>query len=114
MDWGAHYGPKDGGQNKMDGTADFNPHSNYALGCSAPSVVALGDEELLGDIYRECELRWDAICFENDMTDDERNLNATAKYFHGWFRTLGMLVTSGNLAAPADMKPSCCFRQFFR
>ena len=39
------------------------------------------------------------ICFENDMTDDERNLNATAKYFHGWFRTLGMLVTSGNLAA---------------
>lgn len=89
----------------MDGTT--GPYfANYALGCTAPSVVALGDEELLGDIYRECELRWDAICFENDMTDDERNLNATAKYFHGWFRTLGMLVTSGNLAAPADMKPS--------
>ena len=91
---------------KMDGTADYYLHSNYALGCSAPSVVALGDEELLADIYRECELRWDANCFENDMTDDERNLNATAKYFHGWFRTLGMLVTSGNLAAPADMKAS--------
>ncbi len=89
----------------MDGTT--GPYfANYALGCTAPSVVALGDEELLGDIYRECELRWDAICFENDMTDDERNLNATAKYFHGWFRTLGMLVTSGNLAAPADMKAS--------
>lgn len=89
----------------MDGTTG-SYFANYALGCTAPSVVALGDEELLGDIYRECELRWDAICFENDMTDDERNLNATAKYFHGWFRTLGMLVTSGNLAAPADMKPS--------
>lgn len=90
----------------MDGTVMASYNTNYALGCTAPSVVALGDEELLGDIYRECELRWDAICFENDMTDDERNLNATAKYFHGWFRTLGMLVTSGNLAAPADMKPS--------
>ncbi|MBR6596671.1 MAG: hypothetical protein IKK68_01780 [Paludibacteraceae bacterium] len=90
----------------MDGTADLNVRSNYALGCSAPSVVALGDEELLADIYRECELRWDANCFEDDITDDERNTNATAKYFHGWFRTLGMLVTSGNLAAPADMKSS--------
>ena len=91
---------------KMDGTADFNFHSNYALGCSAPSVVALGDEELLADIYRECELRWDGICQNLDISDDERNLNATAEYFHGWFRTLGMLVTSGNLATPADMKPS--------
>lgn len=90
----------------MDGTLMTPYNTNYALGCSAPSVVALGDEELLADIYRECELKWDAICFEDDITDDERNTNATAMYFHGWFRTLGMLVTSGNLAAPADMKPS--------
>ncbi|MBP5704991.1 MAG: hypothetical protein J6X12_09925 [Paludibacteraceae bacterium] len=89
----------------MDGTVR-SQYINYALGCTAPSVVALGDEELLADIYRECELKWDAICFEDDITDDERNTNATATYFHGWFRTLGMLVTSGNLAAPADMKAS--------
>lgn len=91
---------------KMNGALDRKSYySNYALGCSAPSVVALGDEELLADIYRECELRWEGICRNLDISDDERNLNATAEYFHGWFRTLGMLVTSGNLAAPADMKP---------
>lgn len=91
---------------KMDGTIMSPYNTNYALGCSAPSVVALGDEELLADIYRECELRWNGVCQDLDITDVGRNLNATAEYLHGWFRTLGMLVTSGNLAAPADMKPS--------
>lgn len=92
---------------KMDGTTMSPYNTNYALGCTAPSVVALGDEELLGDIYRECELRWDDVSGEpSDLTDDDRYINSTPKYFHGWFRTLGMLVTSGNLAAPADMKPS--------
>ncbi len=91
----------------MDGTTMAPFNANYALGCTAPSVVALGDEELLGDIYRECELRWDDASGESrDLTDDDRYINSTPKYFHGWFRTLGMLVTSGNLAAPADMKPS--------
>jgi len=91
----------------MDGTPMAHYNANYALGCSGPSVVALGDLELLGDIYRECELAWDDASAESeDLTDDDRYINSTPKYFHGWFRTLGMLVTSGNLAAPADMKPS--------
>lgn len=90
----------------MDGTVMSSISANFALGCSAPSVVALGDEELLGDIYRECELRWEDTSEDpsKDMTDDDRYINSTPRYFHGWFRTLGMLVTSGNLAAPADMK----------
>ncbi len=79
--------------------------TNYALGCSGPSVVALGDEELLGDIFRECELRFRTENTDPE-TDDEKYINSIPVADQGWFRTLGMLVTSGNLSAPSEMKPS--------
>ncbi|MCQ2191583.1 MAG: glycosyl hydrolase family 8, partial [Paludibacteraceae bacterium] len=80
-------------------------HTNYSVGAGSPAAVISGDLELLADIYRQCEIMWDGHNTNVGYYDEERYEGSTPKYFHGWFRTLGMLVCSGNLAAPEDMKP---------
>lgn len=87
----------------LDGTISSEFHTNFSIGAGSPAAVISGDEELLGDIYRQCEIKWNGT---NSSIDDpeERYEGSTPAYFHDWFRTLGMLVTSGNLTAPSEMK----------
>ncbi len=80
-------------------------HTNYSVGSGAPAAVISEDMDLLADIYRQCEIMWDGNNTAAKLTPEERYIGSTPKYFHGWFRTLGMLVCSGNLAAPEDMLP---------
>lgn len=80
--------------------------TNYALGAGTPCVVAVGEKEpqLLADIYRQCELVWDSNNQDVAFNSEERYLGSTPKYFHGWFRNLGLLTCSGNMHAPSKMK----------
>lgn len=80
--------------------------TNYALGAGTPCVVAVGEKEpqLLADIYRQCEIVWDGNNDKVSFNSEERYLGSTPKYFHGWFRNLGLLTCSGNMHAPSKMK----------
>lgn len=80
-------------------------HTNYSVGAGSPAAVISEDLELLADVYRQCEIAWDGNNTAAKLNPEERYIGSTPKYFHGWFRTLGMLVCTGNLAAPEDMKP---------
>lgn len=90
----------------MDGGIQDASGSNYALGCSAPAAVASEDLSFVADMYRQSEIVWDdASGSSNSLSDDERYILSMPKYFHGWFRNLGMLTNSGNLHAPRNMTP---------
>lgn len=79
-----------------------NYYSNYAIGAGAGAAVISEDHDLIADIYRQCELIWDDANFDIS-SEEERYEGSTPKYFHDWFRLLGMLTCSGNLIAPSDM-----------
>ena len=87
-----------------NGVGDGQYWTNYSLGTASPSAVAVGDQQLLADLYRQLELKWDdqdvALTGEPPVTDSE------PKYFHGWFRLLGMTVLTGNHHAPENMLAS--------
>lgn len=85
-----------------DGTANSENRTNYLLGTASPSVAASGNDTLMATLYRQLELKWDD---ENTAlgVNDTVIENSTPKYFHGWFRLLGMLTLTGNLHAPEDM-----------
>ena len=109
--------PPDAGQPMWNGVAwipqQWTPtggeysfyRTNYSVGAGATAAVASGDLELIGDIYRQCELKWDGTNTDVSYDSEERYIGSTPKYFHGWFRTLGMLACSGNLIAPEQMTP---------
>ncbi len=81
--------------------------SNYALGAGSTAAVASEDLELIADMYRQSELVWDDASTESkSLTDDQRYILSTPKYFHGIFRVLGLLVNSGNMHAPEKMVPA--------
>ena len=98
-----------------DGSVQEGGGTNFLLGCSAPAVVATGDLALIEDVYRQSELVWDDASEvsslempyltppQSGITDDDRYINSMPKYFHGWFRCLGLLTHTGNLHAPRDM-----------
>ncbi|MCQ2608514.1 MAG: glycosyl hydrolase family 8 [Bacteroidales bacterium] len=90
---------------RFDGGITSVYHTNYSVGAGAPAAVISENHSLLSDIYRQCEIMWDGNNTAAKLDPEERYIGSTPKYFHGWFRTLGMLVCSGNLAAPEDMKP---------
>jgi gliding motility-associated-like protein/uncharacterized repeat protein (TIGR01451 family) len=90
----------------MDGGIQDASGSNYALGCGAPAAVASEDLSFIADMYRQSEIVWDdASAVSNSLSDDDRYINSMPKYFHGWFRNLGMLTNTGNLHAPRNMVP---------
>jgi len=101
--WGVAHIPQAWGQT---GETELSAAaSNYTLGTGAPAAVASEDLELIADMYRQSELVWDdASATSSGMTEDERYIHSTPKYFHGIFRILGLLTNSGNLHAPRDMK----------
>ncbi|MEE1063248.1 MAG: glycosyl hydrolase family 8 [Paludibacteraceae bacterium] len=91
-------------QYNSDGTVKSFYHTNYSIGAGSPAAVIAEDQEFLNDMYRSLELRWDGNNTDVGAEDEERYIGSTPKYFHGWYRTLGMLVCQGNMHAPADMK----------
>lgn len=72
---------------------------NWVAACGTPSAVAAQDLELLGQLYRQCNIEWDV------KTGGDGYLTSVPVYFHGWFRLLGMLVATGNHQAPSKMIP---------
>jgi len=70
---------------------------NWNMGTGTPSAIAAQDLDLLGKLYRQCVIEWDI-----DAAGDGY-LTSVPKYFHGWFRTLGMLVASGNNHSPMQL-----------
>ena len=86
-----------------NGSVLANYGVNWMVGTGMPSAVASGDLDLTAELYRQCELLWDDQSGLQTLPDYQRYIGSTPKYFHGWFRTLGMLTASGNLHAPVDM-----------
>lgn len=93
-------------QYSPNGTVLANYGVNWMAGTGAPAAVASGDIDLTAELYRQCELAWDDVSGAQNLPDNTtRYINSTPKYFHGWYRLLGMLTASGNLHAPAKMVP---------
>jgi gliding motility-associated-like protein/uncharacterized repeat protein (TIGR01451 family) len=88
-----------------DGTVLANYGVNWMAGTGAAAAVASEDLDLTAELYRQCELGWDDQSGAAKLTPYERYIGSTPKYFHGFFRVLGMLTASGNLHAPQDMVP---------
>jgi uncharacterized repeat protein (TIGR01451 family) len=87
------------------GSGDYR--TNYNVGTGAVAAVASGDVDLVAEIYRQNEVLWDdASALSSGMTDAQRYEQSTPKYFHDWFRLLGMLTASGNLHPPTSMLPA--------
>lgn len=72
---------------------------NWVPACGTPSAVAAQDLELLGQLYRQCNIEWDV------KTGGDGYLTSVPVYFHGFFRLLGMLIATGNHQAPSKMVP---------
>lgn len=70
---------------------------NWIPACGTPAAVASQDLDLLGLLYRQCEIEWDV------STAGDGYLSSKPVYFHGWFRLLGMLIATGNHLAPGQM-----------
>ncbi|MCQ2605697.1 MAG: glycosyl hydrolase family 8 [Bacteroidales bacterium] len=72
---------------------------NWIAGCGSMSAIAAQDMDLLGVLYRTCNIEWDVT------TGGDGYLSSVPHYFHGWFRLLGMLTATGNHIAPSQMLP---------
>lgn len=72
---------------------------NWLHGTSSPAAIAAQDFELMGQLFRQCTMVWDDDDFKSYET-------STPRYFHEWFKLLGMLVLSGNFHAPSMMVPN--------
>ncbi len=88
-------------QYNMDGTGGGAFPLNWAQGTGAPSAVISGDADLMAQMFRQCVIEWDQY---NNTT--QKYLTSNPRYFHEWFRLLGMLVLSGNYHDPLDMDPT--------
>lgn len=74
---------------------------NWLAGTGSPSAIASQDFGLMGDLFNQCTIEWDAITF--DSTD--RYLTSEPTYFHGFFRLIGMQVLTGNHHGPMQLEP---------
>ena len=70
---------------------------NWMPGTGAGSAVIAQNFELMGKLYRQCVLEWDGTA---------GNLNSVPRYFHGFFRLLGMLTLTGNHHSPCENTPT--------
>ena len=86
-----------------NGTMQTDNGVNWMAGTGTPAAVASGDLDVTAELYRQCELVWDDVSGLATMPAYQRYIGSTPKYFHGWYRTLGMLTASGNLHAPEKM-----------
>lgn len=82
-----------------DGVEQSSFNLNWMPGVGSITAVAMQDYELMGLLYRQCNIEWEPV----GGTDNY--LGSDPHYYHGWFRHLGMLVASGNLPAASQMNP---------
>ena len=76
---------------------------NRVPGGGASAPVAAQDYELMGLIYRTCDVVWDN---KTNAPEGAPYTEGTPKYMHGWARHYGMMVLTGNFPAPSQMNPS--------
>jgi uncharacterized repeat protein (TIGR01451 family) len=81
-----------------NGTGGGSFPLNWIHGAGAPSAVISGDADLMAQMFRHCVIEWDQY---NDNT--QKYLTSKPRYFHEWFRLLGMLVLTGNYHNPMDI-----------
>lgn len=70
---------------------------NWLSGAGSPSAVAAQDYDLMAKLYRQCAIEWDV------RSEGDGYLSSVPKYFHGFFRFIGMLTLSGNQHSPASI-----------
>lgn len=68
---------------------------NWIHGAGSPAAIVSQDFELMGQMFRHCTMVWDGNGY----------LDSQPRYFHEWYKLLGMLVLSGNFHAPENMIP---------
>jgi gliding motility-associated-like protein/uncharacterized repeat protein (TIGR01451 family) len=73
---------------------------NWLQGTGVFTSIATQDFDLMGLMYRQCNIEWEP------SGGSDNYLGSTPRYFHGWFRLMGMLAASGNYHAPSEMKPA--------
>lgn len=98
------------GVNKTGGHLGQLPQTrgvNWIHGVSGAAPVIAEDIDLAAYMYQQCEIEWDATPDLNSTykNSPERYLESTPKYFHGFFKLIGMLTLSGNYYAPNDIVP---------
>jgi gliding motility-associated-like protein/uncharacterized repeat protein (TIGR01451 family) len=71
---------------------------NWNAGTGSPAAVSAQDYELMGKLYQMCAIEWDID------TPGDGYLTSTPKYFHGFFRILGLMIVSGNHHGPLSLK----------
>jgi len=72
------------------------PHATFA-----PAAVSVQDFTLMTKMYRQCEITWDG-----NTDAGQQYLGSKPRYFHEWFRLMGMLILSGNYNDPMQMLPT--------
>jgi gliding motility-associated-like protein/uncharacterized repeat protein (TIGR01451 family) len=82
---------------------------NWIQGTSSAAPVISEDINLAAYMYQQCEIEWDATVEltgpAGKLKTDERYIKSTPKYFHEFFRLLGLLTLTGNYYPPNDIKP---------
>jgi gliding motility-associated-like protein/uncharacterized repeat protein (TIGR01451 family) len=71
------------------------PHATFS-----PAATAVQDFTLMAKMYRQCEITWDG---NTDV--GQQYLASKPRYFHEWFRLMGMMILSGNYHDPMNMVP---------
>ncbi|MFO7868346.1 MAG: glycosyl hydrolase family 8, partial [Bacteroidales bacterium] len=84
------------------GTPGPKNWTNFLIGSSSAAIAYNGDEQLIADIFRQLELKWDDK--DPGLPDDAYYMDSEPVYFHGWFRLLGMSILSGNYHAPENIE----------
>jgi uncharacterized repeat protein (TIGR01451 family) len=87
-------------QYSMTGTGEAGTDFvlNLPMGPGSPSAVVANNWDLMSQMFRQCVIDFDDYL----NTGAQRYLTAKPRYFHEWFRLLGMLVLAGNLHDPMD------------
>lgn len=85
----------------MTGTFEGSSFAGLGVQKAMSSFAAIGaqDYNLMGELYNIAY-----SLFDVDEQTEDGELNP--KYFHGWFRQMGMMALTGNYAAPSQMEAS--------
>lgn len=85
-------------EHNMDGTNGGAFVLNMPIGANTPSAVVADNWDLMSQMFRQCVIDYDDYL----NSGGQRYLTAKPRYFHEWFRLLGMLVLTGNMHDPMD------------
>lgn len=85
----------------MTGTFEGSSFAGLGVQKAMSSFAAIGaqDYNLMGELYNIAYSLFDV----DEQTEDGE---LKPKYFHGWFRQMGMMALTGNYAAPSQMEAS--------